>query len=382
MFHQLHTALTGKVTHNSKFLFIVGLLAILLSASASATLAQGNVLSDPPKNYELVQGWYQGRQTYYYDFGANSATNADQSQVTPAPIYVLVTGFDGEGNPQVVEGQHNIVDVIPGDEGYSDLWQVTFVTVPADYQANTITSAEEVLNSGYEQTVPGVLVNCPIVPAGSTLAEGGNLTQGWYKGQEVYYFDFAQDTVSTAPIYAFITGFNENNEPQFVEGQQNIIDVIPGDEGYSAFWHVNFVQVPADYEANSITSAEEVLAAGFDITPSDLVVNCPVIRTDEAMAMAEGEGEAMMAGDEAAMAEGEGEAMMAEDEAAMAETEDGAMMAGDEAAMAGEEAPAALPATGGPASTLPLWIILVAGGVLLAGFGVGVWVAVTNKTRG
>jgi hypothetical protein len=304
----------------TKFILVLSLMSILFAGLTSLALAQGNVLTDPPKNYELVQGWYQGRQTFYYDFGTNSPASPDGLNVTPAPIYVLVTGFDADGNPQAVAGQNNIVDVIPGDDGYSDLWQVTFVTVPADYQANTITSVDEVLNGGYELTVPGVLVNCPIVPAGSTLAEGGDLVQGWYKGQEVFYFDFGPNPDLSAPIYALITGFNENNEPIFVEGQNNIVDVIPGDDGYSAFWNVNLVTVPADYVANSITSASEILAAGYDITPAGLLVNCPVVRTADATAAA-----------------------------------------GD--------TPAQLPATGGVRSDLPLWLALITAGLILTGFG-------------
>lgn len=263
-----------------RFMFIVASMMLLLIGTVSLTHAQGNVLTDPPKTYDPVQGWYEGRQTFYYDFGTNSPASEDGQTVIPAPIYVLVTGFDADGNPQVVEGQHNIVDVIPGDAGYSDLWQVTFVTVPADYQANTITSADEVLNGGYEMTVPGVLVNCPIVPDDSQLSEGGaSLVQGWYKGQEVYYFDFGPNTESTAPIYAFITGMDAEGNPQFVDGQNNVIGVIPGDEAYSAFWNVNLVTVPADYQPNSITSVDEILAGGFDITPAGLLVNCPVFRT-------------------------------------------------------------------------------------------------------
>ncbi len=236
------------------------------------------------QEFSLVQGWYQGRATFYYDFGSHSAVNDDDSEIIPAPIYAFITGFDDEDNPQLVEGQHNIVDVIPGDEGYSDLWEVMFVVVPKDYVADSITTADEVLLADYEIITPDILINCPIVPAGSTLAEGGDLVQGWYKGVEIYYFDFGPNPVETAPIYALITGLDDDENPQFVEGQHNIIDVIPGDEGYSAFWQVNLVIVPQDYEADSITTAADVRASGYEMVQPGLVVNCPVIRTDDAEA--------------------------------------------------------------------------------------------------
>jgi hypothetical protein len=259
-----------------KLVAILALAALVLTALALPAWAQG-------QTHELTQGWYEGRQTFYYDFGANTQATEDGGQVITAPIYALITGFDEEGNPQMVEGQHNIVGVVPGDPGYSDLWEVIFVTVPADYGANTFTSVEDVLNSGYETTVPGVLVNCPIVPEDSTLAEGGApLVQGWYEGEAIYYFDFGPNSRDTAPIYAFITGLDDEGNPQFVEGQANVIGVIPGDPGYSAFWYVNLVTVPADYEANSITSVEGVMASGYEIGQPGLLVNCPVLRTEEA----------------------------------------------------------------------------------------------------
>ena len=283
-FHNsVHQLFHKKFMLSKRTLLILGLLVMVFAIFAPLTLAQGNVLTDPPRQYELVQGWYKGRQTFYYDFGANSPASADGQAVVPAPIYVLVTDFNADGSPQVVPGQRNIIDVIPGDPGYSDLWEVTFAQVPTDYVANTITSADQVLSGDYEMTRPGIYVNCPVVPPSSELAEGGApLTLGWYKGQDVSYFDFGPNSLSTAPIYAFITGFDSAGNPQFVEGQQNVLDVIPGDENYSAFWYVNLVKAPADYQANSITSVDQVLASGYEIIQPGLLVNCPILRTEAA----------------------------------------------------------------------------------------------------
>lgn len=347
------------------------LLVAMLAAFSSLALAQGNVLSDPPKNYQLVQGWYQNRATYYYDFGANTQATSDGQGVVAAPIYVLVAGFDADGNPQVVEGQHNIVGVIPGDEGYSDLWQVTFVTVPADYVANTIKSVGELMQAGYTQTPTDTYVNCPIVPANSILAEGGNLVQGWYQGQEVYYFDFGQNPPVSAPIYVLVTGFDADGNPQVVEGQHNIVNVIPGDEGYSAFWDVHFVTVPADYQANTITSAADLMSMNYPVKRAGVLVNCPIARTDETAMMGEGGNDEMMMSEgdksDTMMAEGDtGDTMMAEGDTGDAMMTEGNMAEGQSM---GAEAPQSLPATGGTRSNLPLDIIIAVGGALLLGAG-------------
>jgi len=228
------------------------------------------------KHYELVSGWYRGEPVVYYDFGMESAL-VGTAGVALAPIWAFITGMDADGNPVFVPHQHNIVDAVPGDAGYSDLWQVNLVTVPEDYVADSITSKADLDAMAYPTVQPGLFVNCPIVPAGSTLENGEELTRGWYRGEQVYYPDFGPNPANGIPIWAFITGMDADGNPQFVEGQHNVIDAIPGDPAYSAFWLVNLVVVDEGYEANSITSAAEVAASGFEVLTPGLMVNCPVV---------------------------------------------------------------------------------------------------------
>ena len=221
-------------------------------------------------------GWYRDEPVVYYDFGMQSPLMSGVA-VGAAPIWAFITGMDADGNPQFVPHQHNIVDVVPGDEGYSDLWQVNLVTVPEDYVADSITSKADLDAMSYPTVQPGLFANCPIVPAGSTLENGEELTQGWYNGESVYYPDFGANPAAGIPIWAFITGMDDDGNPQFVEGQHNVIDAIPSDDGYSAFWLVNLVVVDEGYEANSITSATGVAESGFEVLTPGLMVNCPVV---------------------------------------------------------------------------------------------------------
>lgn len=229
-----------------------------------------------PKDFALVHGWYKGEEVVYYDFGMNTPL-ASNGSVPAAPIWVLITGMDSDGTPQFVEGQPNIIDLVPGDTGYSDLWQVNLVTVPNDYAANTLKSRDEIVNSGYDIQAVDMFVNCPVVPAESRFEGGEQLVQGWYRGQQVFYPDFGANPSAAVPIWAFITGIDSGGNPQFVKGQNNIIDLAPDDAGYSAFWRVNLVMVDDGYEANSITSREEIQASAFEVTQTDLLVNCPVV---------------------------------------------------------------------------------------------------------
>jgi hypothetical protein len=224
----------------------------------------------------LVSGWYRSEAVEYYDFGMNTPLATGDS-VASAPIWVLVHEMMAGEDPQFVEGQHNIVDVVPGDDGYSDLWQVMLVEVPDDYEADSIRNAADIDEMAYPVTETEMYVNCPIVHEGTELEGGEPLVQGWYRDEEVYYPDFGLNIPFAIPIWAFITGMDSGGNPQFVEGQHNIIDAVPGDDGYSAFWRVNLVTVPEDFEPDSIRDAADVNEMGYEVTETDLVVNCPIV---------------------------------------------------------------------------------------------------------
>jgi hypothetical protein len=132
----------------------------------------------------------------------------------PAPLYVLMK------NGELIKDQLNIIDVIPGDVGYNDFWLKYVVTVPSDYVANTVTSFQDIIDRGYEITNTGVLVNCPVVPKGSTASkrlgsESTSLDRGWYKDQIVYYFTFIEkdlevNSAGLTPISPIYVTFNIN----------------------------------------------------------------------------------------------------------------------------------------------------------------------------
>ncbi len=227
------------------------------------------------KRYGLVNGWYRGNDAKYWDFGMASPTNASGA-VSPAPIYAFSTGKNDDGSPRLVSGQHNVIDVLPGQPGYSDLWEVMLVTVPTSYVADSVRSKADIDAKGLKATSAGIFVNCPVVPTGSTLESGNALVQGWYHGESVFYPDFGMNAPISIPIWAFATGMNTDGSPKLVEGQRNVIDAIPGQPAYSAFWRVNLVMVSSGYTANAIKSAADVVASGLPVTQTAMVVNCPV----------------------------------------------------------------------------------------------------------
>ena len=228
-----------------------------------------------------------GNVVEYYNF--------DVQPADPAPIYAL---FYENGDP--VEDQLNIIDVIPGDDGYNDFWHVHRVTVPDNYEANTNTSVADLNEMDYDIEPTGTIKNCPVVPDGSTAekrhgdGETADLVEGWYDGQVVSYFLFEEQpleatsdgSVPTSPIYVT---FNTNPGEEgggppsgFMTGEgsdqtHNVVATVPGDDGYSPLWMVNIYD-NADFD--DVSDLDSALDANI-LENGAANVNCPVVSEGE-----------------------------------------------------------------------------------------------------
>lgn len=221
-----------------------------------------------------------GQVTEYYNF--------DVQPTALAPIWVLFRS--GETTP--VAGQLNIIDKVPGESGYNDFWQVRKVTVPADYVANSVTSYAEVVALGYAIETTNMIVNCPVVPEGSSATkrlagESDELVQCWYKDKVGFYFSFMEhplsgSSVPTSPIYvAFNINPDQPNggpasgfvvEPGTMQ-THNVLATLPGDATYSPLWSVRIFDNADFGSVNNLSTAQ---AANILVTGAALV-NCPVV---------------------------------------------------------------------------------------------------------
>ncbi|HTQ06157.1 MAG TPA: hypothetical protein VMI54_19985 [Polyangiaceae bacterium] len=253
----------------------------LQKRSDSPSLPGANEAVDFDQGPFITQGLGpDGEIVKYYNF--------DVQTTTPAPIYVPMKG----GVP--VPEQLNIVGVIPGDAGYNDFWQVVAVTVPDSYVANTLTSADAVTASGYAMQTTDMLVNCPIVPDGSTATlrdtgdtSGTGLSRGWYGGEVVHYFTFGEKAgglkaengqVPTSPIWVT---FNDDSkgpasgfetEPGSVQ-THNVTGSLPSGSDYSPLWDVT--PYP-DAHFDDVSDATTAIAAAGDGAVA-ATVNCPIV---------------------------------------------------------------------------------------------------------
>jgi hypothetical protein len=254
----------------------------LFLRSANATLPAPNAAIDFDSGPFITRGLGPtGNSVRYYNF--------DVMPEAPAPIFVL---FYASGDP--VPGQHNIVDVIPGDAGYNDFWQVVKVTVPDEYIANSMTRVQELVTAGYPQETTNMLVNCPIVPEGSTAMlrlNGGDtgLTMGWYKGQLVFYFNFFEAPIQATqggmvPGSPIFVAFNINPDQPGggpasgfmteagTDQTHNVVATLPGDADYSPFWDVFPYDNASFGQVTNLSSAQA--APNFGEVAN---VNCPIV---------------------------------------------------------------------------------------------------------
>jgi hypothetical protein len=251
--------------------------------------------ADQPVDFDAVPAFNthglgpNGEKTIYYNF--------DVLSTTPAPIYALFR--TGESTP--VEGQLNIVNVVPGDPGYNDFWLVNKVTVPAGYVANTITSYDEIMKMGYPVSATSTIVNCPIVPKGSiarkrySSSESADLTRGWYKDKVVYYFNFFEKElmavnglVPTSDIFVCFeinpgqpdggpaSGFK--TEDDMATGQtHNVPETLPADALYSPLWDV---QIYDNAGFSMVGNLETAMSASI-LAPDAVMVNCPIVSVQQ-----------------------------------------------------------------------------------------------------
>ncbi|WP_436933965.1 hypothetical protein [Halovenus marina] len=227
-----------------------------------------------------------GETVEYYNF--------DVQPTEPAPIYTFV---DENGDP--VEGQLNVIDVIPGDPGYNDFWRVNRVVVPDEYEANTATSVADISAADYDIEQTNVIKNCPVVPEGSTAAkhygddhDGAPVVEGWYDGSVVSYFLFEEDTIESmngsVPLSPIYVSFNTNPgedgggppsgfmTEEMSSQTHNVVATLPGSGGYSPLWSVNIYD-NADFDAVSdLSSATDATI----LAENQATVNCPVVSVE------------------------------------------------------------------------------------------------------
>jgi hypothetical protein len=258
--------------------------AHLFKRSANPSFPAANAPIDCDQGPFITHGLGpNGEKVSYYNF--------DVLPTTPAPIFVFFAGGTQ------VAGQLNVVDVIPGEPGYNDFWLVNKVTVPSDYVANSVTSAAEIAAAGFPVAPTNMLVNCPVVPAGSTAklrytSEPSALQRGWYRNKVVNYFSFDEHVLTTTsagavPTAPILVTFNIDPDPNNAKSgppsgfvtetgtmqTHNVISVLPQGPAYTPLWAVSAYKSASFPAVSNWMTAFQAPVAGSNLAN----VNCPVV---------------------------------------------------------------------------------------------------------
>ncbi|KAI9356275.1 hypothetical protein DFJ73DRAFT_916132 [Zopfochytrium polystomum] len=240
----------------------IALGALIGPAFAQQSFYVGNLVQQV---FPRIAGWSDDSPVFVYLFD-NNLSNISSTLLT-APIYT----FRADGQLSSAQTQPNLIDVVPGDAAYSDLWQVNIIKT-GTYTAN-ITSFKQLSALLANQTVTltptETYVNCPVAHPQSTLANAsdGKTVTGFYRDQLVRYFDFGVNgnppNNYTAPVYV-PTAANGTGVGAHVFPTPNVAT----DVGYTAFWQVTTVPVP---------DGNPTQWAGTKVVRSGKFVNCPVV---------------------------------------------------------------------------------------------------------
>jgi hypothetical protein len=235
------------------FLLVLAVLAFAGPATAAA-----------PAKQPVVSGFFQGRTIKYYDFGPIKLKPGNKL----APLWAVTNG---------AAGQHNIIDTVPGQAGYSPLWQINMVTFKAGMTPHLLKSKADVdaaVKAG-EVTVKSTttVVNCPV------LGFGQKKVAGYSNGHVIHYLDLGPVKVApgnvVAPLY---TVTNPVGSQQHNIAQENI---APGQTKYPALWGIIKVTFKTGVKPHLLTSFTQIKkaqkAGQVTITHTPLVVNCPVV---------------------------------------------------------------------------------------------------------
>ncbi|MFO0727468.1 MAG: hypothetical protein U1E65_27065 [Myxococcota bacterium] len=248
-----------------------------------------------------LRGFADGKDIWYWN-----ADGANASFI--APMFV-VTGTAGQqiGAP--------IIDVLPGDVGYTPWWRTMIVKTTASYKGEKIWSRAAIdqgvklgILSPPEATTR--IVDCPVALEDihfdlndAVPAAQGHPTLVWYRGKRAYWIQFSEtvDVPLTArimpifpvlvlqrinqgaPIYEFATGIDVNGDG-LLNASNNIFSGGLGTPTYSPLWYPVILRVTPDVSSIDTTQTATVVefsAANQLVDAKNMSINGRVLEVTE-----------------------------------------------------------------------------------------------------
>jgi hypothetical protein len=244
-------------------LTLAGLTLAVPQPATAAGRASAAPLASTAAKQPVVQGFFEGKTIRYFDYGAIRLRPGNKV----APIWSVTNG---------AAGQHDIVDAVPGDSGYTPLRRVVEVTWAAGKTPRLLKSAVDVRRAKAAGAV--TLKTTATVANSAVLGFGQTRITGFSAGRQIRYHDLGPAKVApgnaVVPLYAVVNG---------VAGQHNVTGdtVAPGQTAYPplwGIWEVTWKPGATKRLLTSFAAIQKAKAAGdVTVAKTSLVVNCPVV---------------------------------------------------------------------------------------------------------
>ena len=266
-----------------------------------------------PTQVPYVRGFANGRAIWYWRV---PPPNADFI----VPLYIIL---DRDGTPI----DRPIIDLLPGDTGYSPWWRVVTLTVTEQYAGERIYSRDAVdlgvrLGLLEDPVVTDTVVTCPVVRSDVRIqvdSDGTTVepTFAIYRNQRVSWVQFESDIsvpstdrrMPLRPFYVFQridqphrlfeleAGFDLNGDGA-IDASNNIFQFDITETGYTPLWYPILVRTVPDFVSIDTASTaadleftddEDFVGPVYNVITSDRVVppivemreqldNCPIQR--------------------------------------------------------------------------------------------------------
>ena len=134
------------------------IVLLLFTTAALVATAIPAIAADDGKVKRFAQaetlGYYRGNTVAYLDFGPVKLARGNKV----APIWAFTNG---------AEGQHNVIDTVPGRSDYTPLWAVRLVTWKDGQTASVLRSAAAIRRAvaagRLSIKAAPIVVNCPVL---------------------------------------------------------------------------------------------------------------------------------------------------------------------------------------------------------------------------
>eukprot|EP00760_Papus_ankaliazontas_P008625 PhM_4_TR1389/c0_g1_i1/m.12760 len=221
-------------------------------------------------------GWHNHKRVTFYAFPARTPSFGTETTTYNSVMYRFTT------TSPLKAYQSDILDVMPGQGGYSELWQVVDIVMPSTFLGPVIKWAHQIPAS-WTRTTRAQMINCPVVNPASTL---GNATDAvlyprrgfFYRGDDAACFDFG-NTSATAirQMRTLRRKSNTNTIVQYVFGPEPTTassQLVP-----TFCWNID-VFVNDSVVSNTVyTSLDDITTSDTHITiaPAGSHVSCPAV---------------------------------------------------------------------------------------------------------